>query len=279
MFVLSSTAKSKEAVRACVFRAADHIGKKELARKTFRNIAKRWKYPKDLQDGSPYLPLHFLSPVTVPKYPTEGVLRYKQEVSLPSFSQSRRFTFVDSKYRKLLRFSCKNFRNLHTYSICVWSIVSSQAWQVSLKSLLFSRSREGGDFFLSLFLKRLRLLITYYSQLDRCIISRIMEGAIIVVILRDGCKESGKDPMAVTHWLRNLGKKNPRNSNIKGDWNPRLPAPPAVAPARSIMMPIPMMVRLSFSESLLAWMIPRDARHFIFRKNAPAHIPWSHAEE
>lgn len=41
MFVLSSTAESKEAVRACVFRAADHIGKKELAKETFRNIAKR----------------------------------------------------------------------------------------------------------------------------------------------------------------------------------------------------------------------------------------------
>lgn len=41
MFVLSSTAESKEPVRACVFRAADQIGEEELARKTFRNIAKR----------------------------------------------------------------------------------------------------------------------------------------------------------------------------------------------------------------------------------------------
>lgn len=41
MFVLSSTAESKEPARACVFRAADHIGKKELAKRTFRNIAKR----------------------------------------------------------------------------------------------------------------------------------------------------------------------------------------------------------------------------------------------
>jgi len=47
MFVLSSTAESKEPVRACVFRVADHTGKKELAKRTFRNMRRKYS------EGSP----------------------------------------------------------------------------------------------------------------------------------------------------------------------------------------------------------------------------------
>jgi len=95
MFVLSSTAESKEPVRACVFRVADHTGKKELAKRTFRNM--RRKYSEGSLDGSPCIPLHFLSPVTVPKFDqTSSILQPKSIFS--SFRQLCRFTFVNLKY-------------------------------------------------------------------------------------------------------------------------------------------------------------------------------------
>jgi len=62
------------------------------------------------------------------------------------------------------------------------------------------------------------------------------------------CKERKKDP--VTHWLRNLGEKNLRNSNIKGDWNRACLHHLLSDLAHSIMMAIPVMSVSRFQDPL-----------------------------
>lgn len=60
------------------------------------------------------LPLHFLSLVTVPKYPTEEVPRYKQKVSLPRLA-NRVVSRLSIRNIESFYTSHAKIRNLHTY--------------------------------------------------------------------------------------------------------------------------------------------------------------------
>lgn len=114
-----------------------------------------------------------------------------------SFSQSchaNRF-MLDSKYRKLLRFSRKNSKSAYLFlPYLMPSIVSMMSFLKIHASLRSSGNFGVKSFNIILQTDQQVYGITNKRRSHRCNSAK-------------ACKERMKDPMAVTHWLRNLGKE------------------------------------------------------------------------